>query len=73
MERYEYGLYTIYIHFVLLLRTSFLSHFSHYSLKLECEKLASEKIEIQRHYVMVSIHSFLSLLSLVPFIRPTTK
>lgn len=24
-----------------------------YSLKLECEKLASEKIEIQRHYVMV--------------------
>jgi hypothetical protein len=22
---------------------------------LECEKLASEKIEIQRHYVMVSI------------------
>lgn len=25
-----------------------------HSLKLECEKLASEKIEIQRHYVMVS-------------------
>lgn len=25
-----------------------------FSLKLECEKLASEKIEIQRHYVMVS-------------------
>lgn len=24
-----------------------------FSLKLECEKLASEKIEIQRHYVMV--------------------
>lgn len=24
------------------------------SLKLECEKLASEKVEIQRHYVMVS-------------------
>lgn len=24
------------------------------SLKLECEKLASEKMEIQRHYVMVS-------------------
>jgi hypothetical protein len=23
------------------------------SLKMECEKLASEKIEIQRHYVMV--------------------
>ncbi len=25
------------------------------SLKLECEKLASEKIEVQRHYVMVSV------------------
>lgn len=25
-----------------------------FSLKLDCEKLASEKIEIQRHYVMVS-------------------
>lgn len=25
-----------------------------YSLKLECEKLATEKTEIQRHYVMVS-------------------
>ena len=25
-----------------------------FSLKLECEKLASEKIEIQRHYVMVN-------------------
>lgn len=25
-----------------------------FSLKLECEKLASEKVEIQRHYVMVS-------------------
>lgn len=25
-----------------------------FSLKMECEKLASEKIEIQRHYVMVS-------------------
>lgn len=24
------------------------------SLKLECEKLASEKTEMQRHYVMVS-------------------
>ena len=24
-----------------------------YSLKLECEKLAGEKMEIQRHYVMV--------------------
>ena len=27
----------------------------HSSLKLECEKLASEKMEIQRHYVMVII------------------
>ena len=26
----------------------------YFSLKLECEKLASEKIEIQRHYVMVN-------------------
>ena len=25
-----------------------------YSLKLECEKLASEKTEMQRHYIMVS-------------------
>lgn len=25
------------------------------SLKLECEKLASEKTEMQRHYVMVGI------------------
>ena len=28
--------------------------FLHFSLKLECEKLASEKTEMQRHYVMVS-------------------
>ena len=28
--------------------------FYFYSLKLECEKLATEKTEIQRHYVMVS-------------------
>jgi hypothetical protein len=33
----------------------FFFYFPCYSLKLECEKLASEKIEIQRHYVMVSI------------------
>ena len=26
----------------------------HHSLKLECEKLASDKTEMQRHYVMVS-------------------
>lgn len=29
------------------------------SLKLECEKLASEKTEMQRHYVMVSIFVFI--------------
>lgn len=29
------------------------------SLKLECEKLASEKTEMQRHYVMVSLLVFL--------------
>lgn len=28
------------------------------SLKLECEKLASEKTEMQRHYVMVSLNRF---------------
>lgn len=28
--------------------------FSSLSLKMECEKLASEKTEMQRHYVMVS-------------------
>lgn len=32
---------------------SLLIYFIISSLKLECEKLASEKIEIQRHYVMV--------------------
>lgn len=26
-----------------------------FSLKMECEKLASEKTEMQRHYVMVSL------------------
>uniref|UniRef100_A0A3P8WP50 Groucho/TLE N-terminal Q-rich domain-containing protein n=1 Tax=Cynoglossus semilaevis TaxID=244447 RepID=A0A3P8WP50_CYNSE len=29
----------------------------YHSLKLECEKLASEKTEMQRHYVMVSMFS----------------
>lgn len=29
------------------------------SLKLECEKLASEKTEMQRHYVMVSLTDWL--------------
>jgi len=33
----------------------FVFYFPCCSLKLECEKLASEKIEIQRHYVMVSM------------------
>lgn len=27
-------------------------YFNHYSLKMECEKLAQEKTEMQRHYVM---------------------
>jgi len=36
-----------------------------FSLKLECEKLASEKIEIQRHYVMVSIESAVKKLILL--------
>lgn len=31
----------------------FLTVFWHFSLKLECDKLASEKSEMQRHYVMV--------------------
>lgn len=35
-----------------------------FSLKLECEKLASEKTEMQRHYVMV--RSFVTLSSLSP-------
>ena len=26
------------------------------SLKMECEKLAQEKTEMQRHYVMVSVY-----------------
>ena len=29
--------------------------FIQFSLKMECEKLAQEKTEMQRHYVMVSI------------------
>uniref|UniRef100_A0A8C2Q2G9 Amino-terminal enhancer of split-like n=1 Tax=Cyprinus carpio TaxID=7962 RepID=A0A8C2Q2G9_CYPCA len=28
----------------------------YHSLKLECDKLASEKSEMQRHYIMVSLH-----------------
>jgi len=46
-----------------------------YSLKLECEKLASEKIEIQRHYVMVSSLSFIffsSNLTSILFLLPPT-
>lgn len=30
----------------------------YHSLKLECEKLASEKTEMQRHYVMVGIQDW---------------
>lgn len=33
------------------------------SLKLECEKLASEKTEMQRHYVMVGIKDRMALFS----------
>lgn len=29
-----------------------------HSLKLECEKLASDKTEMQRHYVMVSLTDY---------------
>lgn len=41
------------------------------SLKLECEKLASEKIEIQRHYVMVSMQHL--LISCIHKIRKQRK
>ncbi len=41
------------------------------SLKMECEKLAQEKTEMQRHYVMVSakesLTNFLPSSSLFPF------
>jgi hypothetical protein len=43
------------VQFNMKLFTIICFYFPCYSLKLECEKLASEKIEIQRHYVMVSI------------------
>lgn len=33
------------------------------SLKLECEKLASEKTEMQRHYVMVGIKDRMAFFS----------
>lgn len=33
-----------------------------FSLKLECEKLANEKVEIQRHYVMVRSHSHVTVI-----------
>lgn len=41
--------------------------FFFFRLKLECEKLASEKTEMQRHYVMVRhfVSSFLYLSSLL--------
>lgn len=48
---------------------SYSNHFGflvYFRLKLECEKLASEKTEMQRHYVMVRhfVSSFLCLFSL---------
>ena len=39
---------------IILLPSFFNFFWNSCSLKLECEKLASEKVEIQRHYVMVS-------------------
>jgi hypothetical protein len=33
---------------------SFMGSLFNFSLKMECEKLAQEKTEMQRHYVMVS-------------------
>ena len=40
-----------------------------YRLKLECEKLANEKTEMQRHYVMVSkvLIPLFDYLSVLPF------
>lgn len=38
---------------VRVLTSSVLNRFSLFRLKIECEKLASEKTEMQRHYVMV--------------------
>lgn len=46
---------TVYCHCDIFTVILFSFYFPCYSLKLECEKLASEKIEIQRHYVMVSM------------------
>uniref|UniRef100_A0A8C2KVT8 TLE family member 2, transcriptional corepressor a n=1 Tax=Cyprinus carpio TaxID=7962 RepID=A0A8C2KVT8_CYPCA len=42
----------------------------YHSLKLECEKLASEKTEIQRHYVMTEIAKRLNVIcaQLIPFL-----
>jgi len=39
---------------ILSLLFSFTGSLFNFSLKLECEKLAQEKTEMQRHYVMVS-------------------
>ncbi len=47
------------LHNICLVSTFFFidqSFFSLSSLKLECDKLASEKSEMQRHYIMVSLH-----------------
>ena len=38
------------------------------SLKLECEKLASEKMEIQRHYVMVIINGCMNSTLFIAFL-----
>lgn len=40
---------------------SFSSSLSAHSLKLECDKLASEKSEMQRHYIMVSDTVYVNL------------
>ena len=39
----------------------------YFSLKLECEKLAQEKTEIQRQYIMVSFsfHSVINFITLI--------
>ena len=43
-----------------------------FSLKMECEKLAQEKTEMQRHYVMVSFKSkqLLYLLHIITVVDP---
>ena len=43
---------------VVVHKLSFFNILFNFSLKLECEKLAQEKTEMQRHYVMVSIQVY---------------